>query len=213
MRIFKFGDNTFEDPGEDFSIADVKKALASSFPEINNSIVEEETAEDGTVTVTFVKRSGTKGIRAGFQAAIQKDPKLSEPVPIDSHVHLEAYYLLRYECASCDHLEKIWNSRDGRVPVIMVCSACNKRMLYRVIDGDEQYAPYYLPVSGQGVFIDLPASLKLTFALRQVTNLPRLAIHGSAPQQVRPLDTGLIHAAGQIAIELPDGMPFLIRWP
>jgi len=62
-RIFKYAEHTFEDPGEHFSIEDIKRHLTRSFPEVGQATVDERTLDDGTIEVTFVKRSGTKGGR------------------------------------------------------------------------------------------------------------------------------------------------------
>ena len=62
-RIFKYGDNTFQDPGDEFTIDDVKQSLAQTFPEIAQATVSEKTLDDGDVEITFIKRSGVKGCR------------------------------------------------------------------------------------------------------------------------------------------------------
>lgn len=60
-RIFKYGDNAFQDPGEQFTVDDVKRSLAQTFPEVSQATVSTKTLDDGTEEITFVKRSGTKG--------------------------------------------------------------------------------------------------------------------------------------------------------
>ena len=60
-QVFKYNDQVFQDPGEEWSVEDIKKSLAQTFPEIAQATVNEKTLDDGTVEVTFVKRSGTKG--------------------------------------------------------------------------------------------------------------------------------------------------------
>jgi PRTRC genetic system protein C len=60
-RIFKYQDETYEDPGEEFSNEDVKRHLTTYFPELAQATIEEKKLDDGTVEVTFVKRAGTKG--------------------------------------------------------------------------------------------------------------------------------------------------------
>ena len=62
-RIFKYGDNTFQDPGDEFTTDDVKQSLAHTFPEIAQATVSEKTLDDGDVEITFIKRSGVKGRR------------------------------------------------------------------------------------------------------------------------------------------------------
>lgn len=60
-RVFVYGDQTFEDPGEEFDNEHVRRALVSTFPELANAEIEEEEQEDGTVRVEFKKQYGVKG--------------------------------------------------------------------------------------------------------------------------------------------------------
>lgn len=60
-RIFKFQDHSFQDPGEEYTVDDVRKALAATFPDIAQATTEARTLDDGTEEITFIKRSGTKG--------------------------------------------------------------------------------------------------------------------------------------------------------
>lgn len=62
-RIFKYNEHTFQDPGEEYTVEDVKRALAATFPDIAQATTETQTAE-----ITFVKRSGTKGAAASREA-------------------------------------------------------------------------------------------------------------------------------------------------
>ncbi len=62
-RVFKYAGQTFEDPGPDYSIEEIKQHLVGTYPEVAQSTVEEKTLDDGTLEVTFVKRAGTKGAR------------------------------------------------------------------------------------------------------------------------------------------------------
>lgn len=60
-RLFKYGDQAWEDPGAEFSNEDVKRQLTAYFPELSNADVKESALPDGRTEVLFVKRSGTKG--------------------------------------------------------------------------------------------------------------------------------------------------------
>ena len=40
--------------------------------------------------------------------------------------HAEAFCVMNYQCESCGHNEKIWNSRDGVTPFIVPCPVCNE---------------------------------------------------------------------------------------
>jgi len=60
-RVFKYGDQRWEDPGEGFSVDDVKKQLTTFYPELARAEAKQTTLDDGTVEVEFVKRAGLKG--------------------------------------------------------------------------------------------------------------------------------------------------------
>ncbi len=60
-RIFKYNGQTYDDPGPEYTIEEIKTHLASIYPEISQAKAEEKTLDDGTLEVTFVKRAGTKG--------------------------------------------------------------------------------------------------------------------------------------------------------
>lgn len=55
------GKEVAQDPGEEYTIADVRKALTDYFPELAQATHTTEEQEDGSVKVTFAKRAGTKG--------------------------------------------------------------------------------------------------------------------------------------------------------
>jgi len=60
-RVFKYDGKVYEDPAPDMTPEEIKKAWQPMFPELANATIEEETDDEGTLTVTFVKRAGTKG--------------------------------------------------------------------------------------------------------------------------------------------------------
>jgi len=61
QRIFKYGENVYEDPGGEFSIDDVRKHLAQFFPELAQATHSEKKLETGETEITFAKKVGTKG--------------------------------------------------------------------------------------------------------------------------------------------------------
>jgi len=61
QRVFRYNNQTYEDPGADYSTEDVKKHLSSIYPEVAQAEVQTRDLEDGRQEVTFVKRAGTKG--------------------------------------------------------------------------------------------------------------------------------------------------------
>jgi len=70
-RIFKYQDQTWEDPGENFSNEDVKKHLTQFFPELAQASIETKDMDGGVTEVRFVKRAGTKGVQS--LSAVQVD--------------------------------------------------------------------------------------------------------------------------------------------
>ncbi len=62
-RVFKYDGKTYEDPGAEYTIEQIKQHLAGTFPEVAQAKAEEKTLDDGTLEITFVKRAGTKGAR------------------------------------------------------------------------------------------------------------------------------------------------------
>ena len=60
-RTFKYNGQTYQDPGAEYSVEEVKKHLSAIFPEVAQAVTETKTLEDGTEEITFVKRAGTKG--------------------------------------------------------------------------------------------------------------------------------------------------------
>ena len=60
-RIFKYNGQQYQDPGEQYTVDDIKQHLSSVYPEIAQATVEEKTLESGDKEITFVKKAGTKG--------------------------------------------------------------------------------------------------------------------------------------------------------
>lgn len=60
-RVFKYGDQSWEDPGPQFSNEDVRQQLTTVFPELARADIVTTDLEDGRQQVEFIKRAGTKG--------------------------------------------------------------------------------------------------------------------------------------------------------
>lgn len=82
-RIFKYNDQEWGDPGQEYTVEDVRKQLASFLPEIARAGVEKKKLPDGTEQITFVKRSGTKGIDANQFPLGTDCPFCGEPISVD----------------------------------------------------------------------------------------------------------------------------------
>jgi len=194
-RVFKYNDQVFQDPGEEWSVEDIKKSLAQTFPEIAQATVNEKTLDDGTVEVTFVKRSGTKGMQ---------DPPLKTTGR--KHNHAEAFCLMRYTCERCQHSEIYWNSRDGVTPFMCRCPACEEGNMVHSNWRQDQYAPDHIPTPGQGVWIDMPESLRRPVAAGRVKSFDgsEYELQGDErTDMIKHLTDAMFH----------PGEPWLIHWP
>lgn len=69
------------------------------------------------------------------------------------HIHGEAFMLMWYECESCVHKERIWNSRDGVTPFGCACPSCGGTLYHKRWSADE-YAPKYELRRGQRFWRD-----------------------------------------------------------
>ncbi len=60
-RIFKYGGQTFPDPGRQYSVENVLRHLQTFLPELGHARTEETLLADGTLEVTFSKQVTRKG--------------------------------------------------------------------------------------------------------------------------------------------------------
>lgn len=65
----------------------------------------------------------------------------------------DAFMLMWYACR-CGHRERIWNNRDGVVPVGMGCPSCGQASLRHVEWARDLQDPAYVPYPGQGIWRD-----------------------------------------------------------
>jgi hypothetical protein len=76
----------------------------------------------------------------------------SEPEP--TYGHTEAFCIMTYKCGQCGAEEKIWNSRDGVTPFVIICRECG---------GDAQHINWqqdvrdlqFVPPPGMRIFVNL----------------------------------------------------------
>lgn len=61
QRVFKYGDQVYDDPGAEYSNEEVRKQLTSLFPELARAEIKTRDLDDGREEVSFVKRAGIKG--------------------------------------------------------------------------------------------------------------------------------------------------------
>jgi PRTRC genetic system protein C len=60
-RVFRYGDKTFPDPGNEYTPEQVLAHLRGFFPELGHAKTEEKTLDDGTLEITFSKQVTRKG--------------------------------------------------------------------------------------------------------------------------------------------------------
>ena len=60
-RVFKYGQQTFPDPGAEYSTDQVLNHLRAFFPELGHARVDKKTLADGTLEITFSKQVTRKG--------------------------------------------------------------------------------------------------------------------------------------------------------
>lgn len=60
-RVFKYGGQTFPDPGAEYSVENVLRHLQTFLPELGHVRTEETLLADGTLEVTFSKQVTRKG--------------------------------------------------------------------------------------------------------------------------------------------------------
>ena len=61
-RIFKYGAQTFPDPGPEHSAEQILQHLCQFFPELGHAKIEEKALEDGVLEITFSKQVTRKGV-------------------------------------------------------------------------------------------------------------------------------------------------------
>jgi PRTRC genetic system protein C len=60
-RLFRYGGQTFPDPGPAYSVENVLRHLQGFLPELAQAKVEEKQLPDGTLEITFSKQVARKG--------------------------------------------------------------------------------------------------------------------------------------------------------
>lgn len=70
------------------------------------------------------------------------------------HQYSEAFMLMTYKCESCGRTEKIWNSRDGVTPFIVICPNC-KGFQKHVDWNQDEYKPNHVLSKGDRYFCTL----------------------------------------------------------
>lgn len=61
-RVFKYGDETWADPGPEWTNEAVRKALAETIAAMRDADIVVTDLDDGRQQVEFIKRAGTKGV-------------------------------------------------------------------------------------------------------------------------------------------------------
>ena len=89
-RVFAYDGQLFEDPGQTYSIKDVRDLLAKTYPELANGTWHSRELPDGTTEITFVKTTGEKGSHLSAaqltQALVAIEPQPSEAIILAKYV-------------------------------------------------------------------------------------------------------------------------------
>jgi PRTRC genetic system protein C len=131
-RVFRYADHTFDDPGADYSVEQVRQALLPYFPELAQATAEERPLADGTLQITFRKQVTTKGAAGGepiapLVEALASLPPYADPLEIlwwqlaGSRLTLRALYEQRELLAS--HAGQRDEASRARQEVIRRCLA------------------------------------------------------------------------------------------
>ena len=103
-----------------------------------------------------------------------------------TYAHKEAFCLMWYECKSCHHAERYWNSRDGVTPFCTACPSCGRPELYHTRWGADLCIPTYRPHHGQRVWVDMTLEAATKGVDAYIVRL-RAAGHAIDPDQRRRL--------------------------
>ena len=117
--------------------------------------------------------------------------------------HEEAFCLMRYHCGGCAYEEVFWNSRDGVTPFVVRCPECGRDMQHVNWQSDERRLDH-IPEKGQGVFIDLPDSLRPVMARQRIRSFDGTE-HELVGEEREEMVQSLVEG-------FHEGEPFLIRW-
>ena len=158
-----------------------------------------------SLVVHGYKRWETRSWRTPYRGwlAIHAAKREPDDVPRE-YDHIEAFCLMEYRCDDCGFAETYWNSRDGVTPFGRRCPECSgMNMLHHDWRKDVR-APDHVPEPGQGVWVDMPESLKRPLALA------RLRSAEGTDFEVAPEDREATIDA--VVASFREGEPWLARW-
>jgi len=122
--------------------------------------------------------------------------------------HIEAYCLMTYRCQDCGFEEVLWNSRDGVTPYGTNCPRCGSMEMLHVDWSKDKYAPSHIPEPGQGIWIDIPESL------RGAAARVRIACFEGTEFELEPGTERWAQVfAGLVDDTFRPDSPWLVRWP
>ena len=124
------------------------------------------------------------------------------------HNHAEAFMLMEYACEDCGFSEAFWNSRDGVTPFGTNCQECGGPNMLHHNWSKDQYAPAHIPHPGQGVWIDIPESL------RSPATRARIASFNGTEFELKMGSERYVSVfTGVRDSDFRPDSPWLIRWP
>jgi len=89
----------------------------------------------------------------------------------------EAFCLMRYRCEKCNHVEVLWNSRDGVTPFVIGCVKCGKPAKH--VDWKlDRRVPDYDPPKGSRIFVTMTSEEYLKSQTKRVEHFWKDDVHG-----------------------------------
>lgn len=92
--------------------------------------------------------------------------------PQQEFQHAEAFCLMKYKCRN-DHLEVVWNSRDGVTPMFIDCASCPEETSHFHWSEDVR-TPEHIPHIGQRYFRDGTYEEALHIARQRYSDNPEV---------------------------------------
>jgi len=90
--------------------------------------------------------------------------------------HVEAFCIMKYQCEKCEHIEVLWNSRDGVTPFVIGCVECGKPARHIEWRSDRRVLDY-VPPKGSRIFVTMTEEEYLKSQIKQVEHFWKNDVH------------------------------------
>lgn len=125
----------------------------------------------------------------------------------ENYKHKEAFCIMLYKCEDCNHSERLWNSRDGVTPFMILCSKCNKGLMKHICWSFDKRIKSYSPKVGERIFIDMTFEKYQEYKKGYIDEnwetgeMPMCKVFNSKEHALQELSTGFY-----------EGMPDVIKY-